>query len=130
MCSAQRILFAISELFSPLSPELPQNGFVDNNQYAGKMYYRIFYVLEGGAYFFTKAKYATTGYSTAEIKEKDTAKNIIVFANGQPFDTLRYAEYKNFRDSILTNTRDSLFNLGLNRVFAKTLQCKHSMDSK
>ena len=44
-------------IFSPQSPELPQNGFVDNTPAPGmKVYYRIFYVLSGGSYFFTKSK--------------------------------------------------------------------------
>ena len=44
-------------IFSPQSPELPQNGFVDNSPAPGmKVYYRIFYVLSGGSYFFTKSK--------------------------------------------------------------------------
>ncbi len=44
-------------IFSPQSPELPQNGFVDNTPAPGmKVYYRLFYVLSGGSYFFTKSK--------------------------------------------------------------------------
>ena len=44
-------------IFSPQSPELPQNGFVDNTPAPGiKVYYRIFYVLSGGSYYFTKSK--------------------------------------------------------------------------
>lgn len=44
-------------IFTAQSPQLPTNGFVYN---AGgqnvKIYYRIFYVLEGGNYFFTHSK--------------------------------------------------------------------------
>ena len=44
-------------IFSPQSPELPQNGFIDNTPAPGmKVFYRIFYVLEDGNYFFTKSR--------------------------------------------------------------------------
>lgn len=47
-------------IFSSLSPELPQNGYVDNNYLPQiKIYYRIFYVLDDGKYFFTQSKSAT-----------------------------------------------------------------------
>ncbi|HVZ26646.1 MAG TPA: hypothetical protein VG842_11345 [Sediminibacterium sp.] len=43
-------------IFSAQSPELEQNGFVDSKPLPGaKSYYRIFYVLQGGAWFFTPA---------------------------------------------------------------------------
>ncbi|MFY7651048.1 MAG: hypothetical protein ACOVQE_00025 [Chitinophagaceae bacterium] len=39
------------------SPTLPQNGFIDNNMPRDlKVYYRIFYVLKNGSYYFTKIK--------------------------------------------------------------------------
>jgi hypothetical protein len=42
-------------IFAAQSPELIQNGFVDKDVAPGvKAFYRIFYVLEGGNYFFTK----------------------------------------------------------------------------
>ncbi len=47
-------------IFSSLSPELPQNGYVDNNYLPQiKIYYRIFYVLDDGKYFFTQSKSAS-----------------------------------------------------------------------
>ena len=46
--------------FSSPSPQLPQNGIVDNRVYSGRMFYRIFYVVTGGTYFFTKSKTAST----------------------------------------------------------------------
>lgn len=43
-------------IFSSQSPELEQNGFVDNKPLPrAKSYYRIFYVLQGGSWFFTPA---------------------------------------------------------------------------
>jgi hypothetical protein len=44
-------------IFSAQSPELPVNGYVDENYLSQvKVYYRIFYVLEDGKFFFTKSK--------------------------------------------------------------------------
>lgn len=44
-------------IFSPLSPELPVNGFVDNDYLPQvKTYYRIQYVLEDGSFYFSKSK--------------------------------------------------------------------------
>ncbi len=53
-------------IFSAQSPGLPQNGLVDNNAIPGsKYFYRIFYVVEGGNYFFTKSKSARAGLNGA-----------------------------------------------------------------
>ncbi len=57
-------------IFSSLSPELPQNGFVDNDYMPQlKIYYRIFYVLNDGRYFFSQSK-------TAKIIQNSSTKNI------------------------------------------------------
>lgn len=43
-------------IYSAISPELPQNGVIDMRMPKGvDVYYRIFYVLEGGKYFFSKS---------------------------------------------------------------------------
>ena len=45
-----------STFYSAQSPELPQNGVTDLRMPKGvKVFYRIFYVLQGGQYFFTKS---------------------------------------------------------------------------
>jgi len=58
--TVQRSLDSITHfrsIFSSESPQLPQNGFIDKKNPIGvKVYYRILYVFEGGAYFFTKSK--------------------------------------------------------------------------
>ncbi|HWB25486.1 MAG TPA: hypothetical protein VG738_08390 [Chitinophagaceae bacterium] len=46
--------------FSATSPQLPQNGVLDNRP-GGKLYYRIFYAFSGGSYAFTKSKRPGTG---------------------------------------------------------------------
>lgn len=122
-------------IFSAQSPELPRNGYVDNKVPAApKVYYRLFYVLAGGNYFFTAIKNATESGGTDEkeddlsarvytptepIKDnelnKDTAaskeiteKIIRLYRRGQFLSQLNTQAYKNFRDSIIQFTQDSL----------------------
>lgn len=74
-------------IFSSLSPELPQNGFVDKNYFSGiKIFYRISYVLDDGTYFFSKTKQATKNLSIDienSIKTNDKKTQFL--------DTLRIA---------------------------------------
>ena len=59
-------------LFSSLSPELPANGFVDNKPPKNTVvYYRIFYVLSGGAYYFSKVKSVTPAPITIVEPKKE-----------------------------------------------------------
>ncbi len=109
-------------VFSTQSPELPMNGFVDKAPYF-KMYYRIFYVLQGGAYFFTKSKLPDSVVNV--LKEKKEITNtaaagfenfINVYINNQLIAELDPKQYKRFRDSIATNTKDTLFTLSENAI--------------
>lgn len=43
-------------IFSTPAPQLPTNGYTDRNPPAGRIFYRIFYMLNGGAYYFTPSK--------------------------------------------------------------------------
>lgn len=129
-------------IFSAQSPSLPQNGFVDNNSpTGGRTFYRIFYVLGGGNYFFTKSKLANTGIITSGEERSET--NIHKRINTEvlnPVPTypsekrfikiydrnkdsllfvLEYPDYKNFKDSISVRTKDSLYAIGSNEVLLK-----------
>jgi hypothetical protein len=46
---------AFTTIYAAQSPELPQNGYADSKAPNNKMYYRLFYVMQGGAYYFSKA---------------------------------------------------------------------------
>ncbi len=62
-------------IFSAQSPQLPKNGFVYNqDNQSVKIYYRIFYVLEDGNYFFTHSK-------TSSIATLPTAETIAIKPN-------------------------------------------------
>ncbi len=114
-------------IYSAQSPELPSNGFVDNKQlYINKRYYRIFYVLSGGAYYFTKpillqTKPFAIGPYLPKVEpgqnwkienyilESINPRNLIrIYIKKTEAFTLSKEEYKRFRDSINTKTKDGL----------------------
>jgi hypothetical protein len=138
-----------STIFSATSPELPQNGFTDTKSPGNKAYYRIFYVLEGGSYFFTKVKRAD-GFSVENTAGTGhpVAKDVISlrdinrpnFNNVVPGDKrvvlvkirdslirrLSINSFRNFRDSILRLTKDTMYAyndslVGLSPYVAKEL---------
>lgn len=107
-------------IFSTTSPELPQNGFVDNGYYGGKVYYRIFYVLTGGAYYFSKPKRAGAGYTTQAVQVgTDSNLLITVFFKNTVLTQLHYPQFLVFRDSITNFTRDSLLIVSEDKALLK-----------
>jgi hypothetical protein len=50
-------------IFSAPSPKLPQNGYTDQKKSAARIFYRIYYVLESGSYYFTRSRSSATGQS-------------------------------------------------------------------
>jgi hypothetical protein len=111
-----------STVYSATSPELPQNGFTDNKPPTNRIYYRIFYVLEGGSYFFSRAKRAGVG-GQADYIGSSRDINSPSFLNVNPSDkrmvTIKINDavfkkipayaFRSFRDSILRQTRDTLY---------------------
>jgi len=94
-------------IFSSLSPELPQNGFVDKNYFKDmKIYYRISYVLDDGKFFFSRSKQAIKIINNNI--ENDTKENEAKFKQPK-IDTLRITE----RDSIVIapNANMQLINI-------------------
>ncbi len=107
-------------VFSTESPQLPQNGYVDNIPYSGRVYYHIFYVLEGGAYYFTKSKAAVSGFANeAILPTEDTTQLISIIFRNTILKQVVYRDYVRFRDSIMNFTRDSLFTLNQEEVLLK-----------
>lgn len=64
-------------IFSPLSPELPQNGYIDYNFLTGiKIYYRILYIIDDANFFFSESKQATNiNYISNEKQTSEFFKN-------------------------------------------------------
>ena len=118
-------------IFSAISPDLPQNGFADNKMPAGvKAYYRIFYVLEGGAYYFSKSQsngIVNRGMPTEIVLENDIPKNtdskklIKIYNRDKPSAVLEmdYTHYKKFRDSIISKTKDSIYVVSADAIMLK-----------
>jgi hypothetical protein len=106
-------------ILSALSPGLPQNGFIDNDYAAPYSYYRIFYVLDGGAYYFTKPHKVLSGFNSSSI-QSDSGQIITVYFHDSVYERFRYPDFKHFSDSILTQTRDSLFTQSSNEVILRS----------
>jgi len=107
-------------VFSTPSPELPENGFIDKRTTNSTLYYRLFYVLGNSTYFFSPVKIAGAGYANDPIDDMQDDKQIItVRFEDTILSKLNYSSYMHFRDSIITQTRDSLFTLNEDEVLLK-----------
>jgi hypothetical protein len=124
-----------STVYSSTSPELPVNGYSDKITPGSKVFYRIFYVMKGGSYYFTRSMRAKTA-KALEATVVDTRrdqlgdalikgltadqsgqlqyppdKRFYLKMNDTLFATLAAPEMAYFRDSILQYTRDTLYQL-------------------
>lgn len=108
-------------VFASLSPELPRNGYVDESPAQSQMYYRIFYVLTGGSYYFTDPQKITTGYDdTKNIMANDDPDVLFTIRNEDSvIAKLTYRQFAVFRDSIVNETRDSLFSINPQEILLK-----------
>ncbi len=114
-----------STIFSAPSPGLPQNGYTDTKKPANKVYYRIFYVLQGGSYSFSRAKRANSANDYASSGDNNNLRDInnsnllnvipgdkrvvTIKIRDVVFKQLSINSFRNFRDSILHLTKDTLF---------------------
>jgi hypothetical protein len=126
-----------STVYSATSPELPVNGFADQNQQWQAYYYRIFYVMQGGAYFFTASKKVQGVVTPPEKKyQPDSRRDMLDaelskfmsvkdpekagFENYDPnkiiniivkdtlYEKVLLKDFRRFRDSVMTKTQDTL----------------------
>jgi len=114
-------------VFEPLSPQLPQNGFLNNKEYGGKVYYRLFYVLNGGAYYFTPSKAVpdqedAEGGSVSKRAPIARERMIIVRTYMNVVARIRPSDFAKFRDSIGINTKDTLQPVGQDEMLIKYYQ--------
>lgn len=122
-------------LFSTLSPELPSNGYVDNKPiYGTVVYYRIFYVLLGGAYYFSRSigietkminpvgeipvrKAGPGDIRTRSVRLGEASMQLVgIFLKKAEIFKLSQSEYFHFRDSINAYTKDGLHRINENNV--------------
>lgn len=117
-------------IFSTESPQLPQNGFVYQLAYQAKLYYRVFYILEGNAYYFTKPKRASAVQFPSAANEEtqviiqeqtkiDPIRIITIKTKDSIIARVSYSDYWRFKDSIAKNTKDTLFVLTGDQVLLK-----------
>lgn len=112
-------------IFSSLSPELPANGYVDTKQLPNpKRYYRIFYVLAGGAFYFSGVKGITPMPIDLPNADNSTKKNefdsrkqqTTIYLKDKPLFTFSNEAYSHFRDSINQKTKDRLRRINTRAV--------------
>ena len=123
-----------SSVYSATSPLLPLNGFSDKVLPGAKVYYRIFYVMEGGSYYFTKSMRpndSMSGPVSYDSRRDKLEESLVDELNGKPDSlstepiflktssgliTLMPVQFKAYRDSILTKTNDSLLQVAADTV--------------
>ena len=136
-------------IYSAISPELPQNGVIDMRMPKGvDVYYRIFYVLEGGKYFFSKSMgvHTSSAINASPITSISPKRNsqreignvinpdvynitetiekvwINVFRRSK--DTLLFQidqkNLRHFRDSIITKTKDTINTIDATNIIINT----------
>jgi hypothetical protein len=134
-------------VYSTTSPELPVNGYSDKVPEGVRVYYRIFYVMEGGAYFFTKSIRPVVSEDIAVVKadtlretldkdlqlltEAKTKKELEkeVYDPNKPiyikesdttdFISIPIKDFRMYRDSIMTLTKDTLVQSGKDTLVIK-----------
>jgi hypothetical protein len=117
-------------VYSATSPELPQNGFTDNRMPTNRIFYRIFYVMEGGNYFFTPVKKVGAPSVSTPSLSRDVknpmlitntadARKVTVKIKDTIYRRIPLYNFRNFRDSILRQTRDTLFAVNDSLVMLK-----------
>jgi 3D (Asp-Asp-Asp) domain-containing protein len=125
-------------IFSSISPQLPSNGYVDNRPLAQRAYYRIFYVLEGGAYFFSVGRAVDPTLTPVVVIPPRTEKEVIVLPKPKDLISiyvknavvfrLSKSEYQQFRDSINSKTKDALHRINENSIEWKPAKPLHKTE--
>jgi hypothetical protein len=112
-------LRSFSTVYSATSPELPQNGFTDIRMPTNRIFYRIFYVQEGGAYFFSVVKRVGRETDYTALRDIKNSSFLNVSANDKRVVTVKIKDttyrqlpaysFRAFRDSVLRLTKDTMF---------------------
>src|SRR5690242_18096515 len=110
-------------IFSTESPQLPLNGFVYTLPFPGKFYYRIAYILNGNAFYFTHARTPVAAgviQGPEQLLENNDSSRVITI---RKYDSvvaqIPYMKYKMFKDSVTLKTKDTLFIISENEIQIK-----------
>ena len=112
-------------IFSPSSPASKQNGYLDTKAPMGApSYYRIYYVLAGGTYFFTPSKKSATGVALDAGAGIEPGELITIRLRDAIIGQLTTTQYRHFRDSMMYQTKDTLYAVGPNEIVIKPYAAK------
>lgn len=94
-------------IYSEPNPSLAVNAFTDMKPVAGMDYYRIYYQMKNGSYYFSKAKRVASGFISDGLYSHLNAQRVII--KGDEDRTVTISDFHKIADSVLLNTSDSLF---------------------
>ena len=94
-------------ILSVADPKAIQNGFADTKAPNDHMYYRLFYVIEGGLFYFTEAKQPYLDTARKQTVTLTEVKPIEVTQRPQPFVPSYYV-YTNKDGYVYINLPDAL----------------------
>jgi len=95
-------------IYSVENLTLAANAYTDNKPMPGADYYRFYYMMKNGSYYFTKAKRIATGYVTDNLLSQLNSSKIINIEGDKP-RKLAYNALYHLKDSVVNFTSDSLF---------------------
>ena len=94
-------------IYSVENLTLATNAYTDNKPVPGADYYRFYYMLKNGSYFFTKAKRISTGFVADNLlSQLNNSKTITI--QGEKPRKLPYNQLYHLKDSVANFTSDSL----------------------
>lgn len=116
-------------IYTATSPELPTNGYIDQQVVPGtKYYYRIFYMQSGGNYFFSEtisnSSYVLPQGPATLPEPLESEPSVTVFKRDSIYKKFVFADFKKFRDSISARTKDTLTRVDQNKFVWKPFQPK------
>ena len=94
-------------IYSVQNPALAVNAYTDMKPVPGADYYRIYYMMKNGSYYFTQAKKITSGFISAGLYGFLNAEHVII--QGDEDRTVTIEDFHKIADSVLFNTSDSIF---------------------
>lgn len=110
-------------IFSTESPQLPQNGFIYTLPFTASFYYRIAYILNGNAFYFSPAKSPISAGLTQgpeKLLEKNDASRIITIRrNDSIVGVMTYGHYQAFKDSMARRTKDTIYIVSQDEIMIK-----------
>jgi len=110
-------------IFSTESPQLPLNGFVYDLPFPAKFYYRISYILNGNAFYFTPSKTPVpAGVIQGPeqlLSTNDSSRIITIRKYDSVVAQIPYTKYKMFKDSLTVKTKDTLFIISEGEIVIK-----------